>query len=437
MRSANVNVTATLLKAGIPFFDSAFELVVRTVSTCAPPLTPETGECGVARFASLRVDSVGSGYTMRFSSPNLPPYTSAVAFDVATGPAYQLNISSQPLGFLSGEPFRQQPTITLMDRGGNPVTSGLLYTVVPTLLDSSDPINLVPVPTSVNRLVAVSPLSSSSNQPASSSSAAPYPQLPLTGGSLTYTDLGIVQAQPDLLIRFRATPTLPVPFVDSAPVTVSSNPVRLRVDRQPSGARPGSAFDVMPRVLVTDVFGTLSGWSIGGVPLAVTASICTYTDTRFDSKHPAHPLRPRPNNLHPATFAQSLKPWPLNLKPWPPCPQTPLPLKPPSCLRFNIQNFDCVPPSDPPVAGIDFCFPPPIDPRSTYLRGSRSQPAIEGVATFTTLRVDKEGLYTIRFSVGGLVTADSAPFSVARGPRAMLSVSQVLEPHQPLQLLDP
>jgi hypothetical protein len=276
VQSANVSITATLLRAGAPFFDSAFELAVRTVSTCAPPLTPASGECGRAQFVGLRVDSVGSGYTMRFSSPSLPSYTSAMAFDVLTGPAYELNISSPPLGFLSGVPFRQQPTITLMDRGGNPVTSGLLYTVVPTLLDASDPSNLTPVLASVNRLVAISPSSTSSQ------SSAPYPQLPLTGGSLTYTDLGIIQTQPNLLIRFTASPTLPVPFVDSAKMTVASNPVRLKVDRQPFGARPGSPFDVMPRVLVTDVFDTLSGWSIGGVPLAVTASICTFTEKRFD-----------------------------------------------------------------------------------------------------------------------------------------------------------
>ena len=276
VQSANVSITATLLRAGAPFFDSAFELAVRTVSTCAPPLTPESGECGRAEFVGLRVDSVGSGYTMRFSSPSLPSYTSAKAFDVLTGPAYELNISSPPLGFLSGVAFRQQPAITLMDKGGNPVTSGLLYTVVPTLLDASDPSNLTPVLASVNRLVAVLPSSTSSQ------SSAPYPQLPLTGGSLTYTDLGIMQTQPNLLIRFTASPTLPVPSVDSAKMTVASNPVRLKVGRQPFGARPGSPFDVMPRVLVTDVFGTLSGWSIGGAPLAVTASICTFTENRFD-----------------------------------------------------------------------------------------------------------------------------------------------------------
>jgi len=90
------------------------------------------------------------------------------------------------------------------------------------------------------------------------------------------------------------------------------------------------------------------------------------------------------------------------------------------------------------VAGIDFCFPPPIDPRSTYLKGNRIEPAVEGIATFTTLRVDKQGLYTIRFSVGGLVTADSAPFSVALGPRAKLSVSQVCQQlHQSLHLIQP
>jgi parallel beta-helix repeat protein len=77
---------------------------------------------GVATFAGLSIDKPGVGYTLVATSGNLPSATSN-PFTVASGPATQLDFSTQPGGALAGAVLSPQPVVTVKDADGNTATT--------------------------------------------------------------------------------------------------------------------------------------------------------------------------------------------------------------------------------------------------------------------------------------------------------------------------
>ncbi len=88
--------------------------------TCAA--NPVTAIGGVATFAGCAIDRAGTGYTLVATDGALGSATSA-AFTVAVGPAARLAFTIQPEGALAGTSFTTQPSVTVQDAGGNPVTA--------------------------------------------------------------------------------------------------------------------------------------------------------------------------------------------------------------------------------------------------------------------------------------------------------------------------
>jgi hypothetical protein len=86
---------------------------------------------GVATFSNLRIDQVGSGYTLRATAEALTPAESA-PFSIVAGTASRLTIATQPSPTAkSGAMLEVQPRIQIQDAEGNTVdAAGVEITAV-------------------------------------------------------------------------------------------------------------------------------------------------------------------------------------------------------------------------------------------------------------------------------------------------------------------
>lgn len=76
---------------------------------------------GIATFASLSIDKVGSGYTLAASGTAIPSAAST-AFNITPGPASLLIISVQPSATVAGQVFAPAIVVTAQDNMGNTAT---------------------------------------------------------------------------------------------------------------------------------------------------------------------------------------------------------------------------------------------------------------------------------------------------------------------------
>ncbi len=90
--------------------------------------TSKAAANGLATFSDLAIDLVGAGYALVATAPGLKPDTCA-PFNVAAGAAATLSFSTQPAQANGGDPFGQQPTVDILDLGGNRVAQALSVTI--------------------------------------------------------------------------------------------------------------------------------------------------------------------------------------------------------------------------------------------------------------------------------------------------------------------
>jgi hypothetical protein len=82
----------------------------------------KSASSGVATFAGLSIDKVGTGYTLSASSTGLTSATSST-FNITAGAAAKLVFSQQPSGGAGSVSFATQPKVTVEDSAGNTVTT--------------------------------------------------------------------------------------------------------------------------------------------------------------------------------------------------------------------------------------------------------------------------------------------------------------------------
>ena len=76
---------------------------------------------GEATFSNLRIDSVGAGYQLVATAPNLTPDTSS-AFSITAGATARLSFVTQPSGAVAGQALNPAPRVAILDAAGNLVT---------------------------------------------------------------------------------------------------------------------------------------------------------------------------------------------------------------------------------------------------------------------------------------------------------------------------
>lgn len=113
--TAGVTVTAALGTSPTP---SGLQIS----PTLAGTTTATTDANGVAAFTDLKVTGPTGAYTLTFTASGFPTATSN-SFTLTLGAASALKVSTQPTGGVSGGVVAGSPAVTVVDAGGNPVTS--------------------------------------------------------------------------------------------------------------------------------------------------------------------------------------------------------------------------------------------------------------------------------------------------------------------------
>jgi adhesin/invasin len=202
--------------------------------------TTATAVNGVARFPDVRVDTVGSGYTITAIAGDLPMATSE-AFDVMPPGSGRLTLTTQPATTAqSGVVLTRQPVIQLQDGSGNP--------------DSRPGVV-------VNATIASGPNGGSLTSASATTNA---------GGLATFSGLAISGAVGDYALRFSATGVIPI--TSDGVALAAGPPSALTITTQPSGTvQSGAAFPVQPVIQLRDGFGN----PVPQSGVAITASIAS------------------------------------------------------------------------------------------------------------------------------------------------------------------
>ena len=88
----------------------------------AGTVTATTNASGVATFTDLKINGPTGAYTLSFSATGYPTATSS-SFTLTVGAASALKVSTQPTGGASGGVVTGSPAVTVVDAGGNAVTT--------------------------------------------------------------------------------------------------------------------------------------------------------------------------------------------------------------------------------------------------------------------------------------------------------------------------
>ena len=354
-----------------------------TTYSVTPTATSDSGKQYRAVFTSL----IGSATS------------STAIMTVNPGTASKLIFSTQPSGAVAGTAFTTQPIVVVQDAYGNTATS------------LSSPITLT-IKTGTGTLSGTTSATASN-------------------GVASFSGLSIDKSGSFVLTASATSLT----SGDSSSFTVSPGTAsQLVFSTQPSGAVAGTAFTTQPIVTVQDANGNTitnntdaitiaikSGTGIAGAALTTTltvnavAGVATFSGLKIDLAGTGYVLNASAagltsidSNSFDVSAGKSSAVIPKNIKPGKP---------------FSVQaiirdaNGDVVTSYNDDVTvelknGNSMANAAP-NPSGATLSGTLTVKAVNGVATFYNLSIDKLGTYVLTFTAPGIgFIFDSAPFDV-------------------------
>ncbi|HXV91427.1 MAG TPA: hypothetical protein VD707_08660 [Gemmatimonadales bacterium] len=367
--------------------------------------TTVTPSSGVATFAGLSIDRVGSGYTLTATASGLTGATSA-AFDIIASTATQLAFTAQPSNAVAGVAIAPAVVVIARDAQGNTATdfTGNI-TVEITAGTGTAGANLAGTRTvaavagvatfstlSINRSGAGYTLSArSSGLTGSISTAFDIAAGPLT--QLTFT------AQPQTSTAGVALPAVVVTAQDAQGNTVTSftSSVTMTIDVNPGG-------------------GTLAGTRT----VAAVAGVVTFTTLSIDKAETGYRLLATAGALTRQSNAFSINPGaPTRLGFTVQPTTTPANGNISPSVRVAAQdafgNTSTGFVSNVTVAILN-------NPAGGVLSGTTTVGAAAGVAIFSGLSIDKAGTgYTLRATTSGLAQATSVSFDITSSSATQLA----------------
>jgi hypothetical protein len=363
---------------------------------------------GIATFADLSIDKVGSGYTLTAAATGLAGSTSA-GFDV-TAAATKLAFTVQPSITVAGHAIAPAAQVTVQDAAGNTVTTASTVITI-TMGANANGVTLsgTTIRSAGNGVATFSDLSIDSVG---------------SGYTLTASAAGLASA-------------------GSAAFDVTANaPAKLAFSVQPVTTAAGQGISPTVRVAVQDAFGNTVTAFTGSVSIAITsgtgdpgatlggattvpasAGVATFTGLSIDKAASGYTLTAAASGLAGATStAFSVAPGAAVKLAFTGQPGTTMAgaaLSP--TVRVTVLDaFGNV------ATGFTGSVTAAIsggtgNPNAT-LTGSTTVPATLGVASFTDLSIDKAASgYTLTATASGLVGSTSAAFSVTPGISARLT----------------
>ena len=364
---------------------------------------------GVAAFDDLNIDKAGTGYTLTAAAVGPAAATSA-PFDVTAAAASKLVFTTQPASTGAGATLAPAVQVTARDSVGNTV-SGFAGTVSLTITSGTG--------------TAGATLSGTASVVAS-------------GGVAVFSDLSIATAG----TGYALSATAPgLSGATSAPFTIAPGAAtHLAFTGQPTPVTAGVAIAPAVTVAALDALGNTAPGYVGTVvltlgvnPVGATLSgttsvaasngIASFGTLSLDKSGAGYTLSASSGALTGVTSA------PFDVT-----------AGPAVALTFTVQpsqatagaaiapavQVTAVDGLGNRAAGFasDITVVIASNPAAGTLSGSKTQGATAGVASFSTLSVDRSGSgYTLAATAGGLANATSAPFSIVPGAATTLVFS--------------
>jgi uncharacterized repeat protein (TIGR01451 family) len=363
---------------------------------------------GVATFDDLSIDNPGNGYTLTASARGVSGATSD-PFDITSGPATQLEFGQQPSGTPAGATIAPPVTVRALDNDGNVDTSFSGSVTVAIGINPSGGIlsGTTSIP-AVNGIATFNDLSIDNAGNGYTLTAKASGLAGATSGAFditaaTATQLAFGQQPSDTAAGATITPPIIVRALDQSGnlITTFNGNVSIAIGTNPAG-------------------GSLSGTTT----VAAVNGVATFGDLRIDKAGDGYTLIALASGLTSAT-------------------SDPLDITAPAAsrLEFGQQPSDtsAVAAITPPVTvraldssgNLITSFSGNVtisigtNPVGGSLSGTTTVAAVNGVATFSNLRIDKAGNgYTLLASAAGLTSATSASFDIVATSAASLAFDQ-------------
>src|SRR5438046_3030174 len=376
--------------------------------------TPVAAVSGVATFFDLSLNKTGTGYTLTASASGFAPVTSA-AFDITPGTATQLSFTQQPSTTVAGVAISPTVQVTALDAAGNPVP-GFTGSVTIALGNNPGGSTLGGTTTvvAVNGVASFADLSANKTgtnywltATATGLSRATSSAFTITAG--TATELVFVTQPGTTVANHQISPAVKVRALDAFGNVAAGFTGAVGVAL---GSNPGSA--------------TLSGTT----PVAAVSGVATFFDLSVDKAGTGYTLTASASGV-PSVTSTAFDVTPGTAT------QLAFTVQPANTVAgavispaVQVRALDA---AGNPVPGYSGNVAVTLgnNPGGSTLGGTTSVATVSGVASFSTLTLDKTGTgYALTATAIGLNTATSSGFSIkigraSRRERGTLSVTAV------------
>jgi len=365
--------------------------------------TTVTATAGVASFADLALDKVGTGYTLRATAAGLPATTSTT-FNVAGGPPSVLVFTVQPADGTAASPLSPAVEVTARDDQGNVATT---FSGSITITIGTNP--------------GGGTLSGTSTALASA-------------GIAVFDDLRIDKIGIGYTLRAASAG---LPTVTSNAFTVAAGPAAaLAFTVQPNNAQAGAAITPAVRVTALDAGGNVATGFAGDVIMAIgtnpsggalsgattvtaSAGVAAFATLSIDRSGAGYTLAASAVGLTTAASA------PFNVTTGP-LVQVAFSVQPSTTVAgaaiapaVKVAAQDAFGNTVTTFQG-SITVAIGTNPGSGTLSGTKTVGAVSGVATFANLGIDKAGTgYTLTASAAALPPATSVAFDILAGDAAL------------------
>jgi hypothetical protein len=350
---------------------------------------------GVATFTNLQINGVGA-HTLSFTSGTLTPATATVT---VTQVPVALAITTQPSASATTNiAFPQQPVVQVRDAGNARVVGSTVEVTAA-------------IASGTGTLAGTTTVSA-------------------VDGIATFTNLRIVGSGAHTLTF--TSGTLAAATSSNISVTIAP-PTQLAVTTPPAGAVSGAAFTTQPVVQLRDGTGLLvpdatnsvtaaittgSGTLVGTTTVSAVGGVATFTNLQINGVG-AHTLTFTSSGLTSATATVTVTQVPVALA---------ITTQPSASATTNVafpqqpvlQVRDA---GNARVVGSTVEVTAAIATGTGTLAGTTTVSAVDGIATFTNLRIVGSGAHTLTFTSGTLSAATSSNISVTLAPPTQLAVT--------------
>ena len=379
------------------------------VLTCTA--NPKAATAGIVSFTGCTINKSGSGYSLTATAAGLTAATTNT-FNMTVGVAAKVVYAQQPTATVAGVAISPAVTVTVQDAGGNTVTSSAATVTI--AIGTNPGAGTLSGTVSVNAVSGVATFNTLSINKVG------------TGYTLTAASTGLTSA---------TSTTFNITVAAAA---------QLAFTQQPGGGTGGVTWTTQPKITVQDAFGNTVTTSNAAITLAITtgtgtsgatltcttnpvtavAGIATYTGCKIDKTGASYTLTATTTTLTPATSTTfNITVGAANKLAF---------LQPPT----NVTAATAITPAVTVIvqdaggntvttstATVTIAIG--TNPGAGTLTGTVSTTANAGIATFSTLSINKAGVgYTLTSASTGLTSTTSTAFTVTPGVAAKVVYAQ-------------